>query len=188
MQKKRTQKILDSRFQLLDSTRAQMLVEAMVAMGILTVAVFAIFSLLTRSTSLNRVISQQYVATYLASEGLELVKNITDSNQLSCTRPWPMGAVGGELGHPNVYEVDYASEEMRPTSGQKLYVDSNGFYGYAQTGTISPFTRTVTIETIKDNTEIRVISIVKWRGRGGVESEIRLEDHFFNWRPRPAGC
>jgi len=165
-----------------------MLVEALVAMGILTVAVFAIFSMLTRSTSLNRSISQQYVATYLAAEGLELVKNITDSNLFVCGTPWNEGVVGGSSGSARAYEVDYLSDAMRPVSGQKLRIDPvTGFYQY-QTGEPSIFTRTVRIETISSDKEIRVVSVVNWRGRGGVQSEVSLEDHFFKWRPAPAGC
>ena len=155
----------------------------MVAMGILTVAVFAIFSMLTRSTSLNRVISQQYVATYLAGEGLEIVKNITDSNRLICGNQWNTNATDG------TYEVTYLDNGLsRSGTNQKLRIDPDtGFYQY-QKGEVSPFTRTVTVETITADTEIRVTSVVKWRGRGGVESEVRLEDHFFKWRPAPAGC
>ncbi len=155
----------------------------MVAMGILTVAVFAIFSMLTRSTSLNRVISQQYVATYLAAEGLELVKNITDSNLLICGNQWNTNATDG------TYEVTYADDGFsRSGTNQKLKIDPDtGFYQY-QKGEVSPFTRTVTIETIAADKEIRATATVKWRGRSGVESEVKLEDHFFKWRPAPAGC
>jgi len=160
-----------------------MLVEALVSMGILVVAVFAIFSLLTRSTSLNRVISQQYVATYLAAEGLELVKNIVDSNLLTCPNPWNLGVSDGP------HEVDYTSSQLGSPTGQKLFIDpSTGFYRYQAAGEASLFTRTVTIQTIRADTEMRATSVVKWRGRGGVDSEVKLEDHFFNWRPRPAGC
>lgn len=168
--------------------RGQMLVEAMVAMGILTVAVFAIFSLLTRSTSLNRVISQQYVATYLAAEGLELVKNITDTNQLTCQANWTDGAVAGAPTSPRKYEVDFRSWELDPTpSGAKLKINDEGQYQYLE-GDESPFERLITVESVADGIELRVTSIVTWRSRGGVENEIRLEDHFFNWRPDPVGC
>jgi hypothetical protein len=160
-----------------------MLVEALVAMGILVVAVFAVYSLLTRSTSLNRVVSQQYVATYLASEGLELVKNITDSNLMRCGLAWNYGATDG------TYEVAYDDMTLfRSASGNKLRIDpQSGFYQYA-VGSSTPYSRTVIIETIAADKEIRATSVVEWRGRGGVESEVRLEDHFFKWRPAPSGC
>lgn len=160
-----------------------MLVEAMVAMGILTVAVFAIFSMLTRSTSLNRVISQQYVATYLAEEGLELVKNIADSNLFVCGTPWNLGVSDGP------HRVDYLSTSLEAPTDAKLRIDpTTGFYSYREGGEVSPFTRTVTIETIAADKEMRATSVVAWRGRGGVQSEVRLEDHFLKWRPTPAGC
>jgi len=162
-----------------------MLVEALVSMGILVVAVFAIFSMLTRSTSLNRVISQQYVATYLAAEGLEVVSNIVDSNLLTCTAPWNDNATDG------TYELTYGSNQLStrvsgPTSLLRVS-PTNGFYQY-QSGDPSLFRRAVTIKTIKGDVEMRVTSVVTWKGRGGVDSEVKLEDHFFKWRPRPAGC
>ncbi|MDO8602029.1 MAG: hypothetical protein Q7R62_02810, partial [bacterium] len=151
--------------------------------SILTVAVFAIFSLLTRSTSLNRVISQQYVATYLAAEGLELVKNITASNNFVCGTPWNTGAEEGP------HSVDYLSDELGAPTSANLKINADGFYQYG-TGEPSPFSRTVMVDLINtsersQSVEMRVTSIVKWRGRGGVESEVKLEDHFFNWRPQP---
>lgn len=174
-------------------SRGQMLVEAIVAMGILTVAVFAVFSLLTRSTSLNRVISQQYVATYLAAEGLELAKNITDSNLLICGANWTDGAVGGSPSAPKIYEVDYTDSEFRPSTNRFLKISpSTGFYQY-DAGEPSIFRRTISIADMGSGedggvVEIRVIARVTWRGRGGVNSEITLEDHFFKWRPAPGGC
>ncbi len=185
---KKVSKLTAHSLQLKASSRGQMLLEAMVAMGILTVAVFAIFSMLTRSTSLNRTISQQYVATYLAAEGLELAKNITDSNLLACGTNWRTGATNG------TWEVDYTDSEFRNVTGRPLKINSsNGLYQYA-TGDDSIFKRTVDIRAIDaDNDgdleeEIRVISTVTWRSRGGVDNEVQLEDHFFKWRPLPAGC
>lgn len=165
----------------LKANSGQLLIEALVAMGILTVAVFAVFSLLTRSTSLNRVVSQQYVATYLAAEGIELTKNILDSNLLRCGTAWNTGAVPQR----DPYEVDYLSDRLTNATGGKLLINpNNGFYQY-QSGDPSLFTRLIYLETISTDEQIRVTSVVNWRSRGGVENEVRLEDHFFKWRPQP---
>lgn len=157
----------------------------MVALGILIVAIFAVFSMITRAVSLNRVVSQQYVATYLAAEGLELVKNITDSNRLVCSTAWNEGA-----SPDGTYELTYTDDTLMrrvsmPTN--KLRINTNGFYQY-ESGEPTPFRRAVTIETINDDKEIRVTAWVTWEGRGGSKSDVKLEDHFFKWRPDPAGC
>ena len=61
-------------------TKGYVLVESVVAMTIVVVGLLGIFSLLSQSLSLNRVVGDRYVGTYLAAEGIEVVKNIIDNN------------------------------------------------------------------------------------------------------------
>ena len=61
------------------SRRGQTLVEALVALSILTTGFFGIVSLLTKSFQLNRTTMNDTQATYLAAEGIEIAKNLIDS-------------------------------------------------------------------------------------------------------------
>ena len=58
----------------LHSHRGQTLVEALVALSILTVGFVGIVTLLTKSFQLNRTTSNDTQATYLAAEGIEIAK------------------------------------------------------------------------------------------------------------------
>ncbi len=160
-----------------------LLVELIVAISLLTVGFLGFLGLISRSISLNSVISDQFVANYLASEGIEVVKNLIDANVIQ-KRPWNDG-----FGNEKCYEVDYktmniseATETNCPSNSVNSirFDSSTGVYSYA-VGNPVKFYRTVHITPVS-NDEIKVNSVVKWVGRGSIKNEINLEDHFFNWR------
>ncbi|TRZ65012.1 MAG: hypothetical protein D4Q79_00255 [Spirochaetia bacterium] len=153
----------------------QLLIESMIGIGIVVVGLLGVVGLLSRSASLNRVVSQQLIANYLASEGIEITKNIIDANIIK-KDPWNQGFSNGN------FEADYTSLILQFNQDRFLSVDStNGFYGY-QSGAPTLFKRTINIKLVSSE-EIKVNSIVRWNTRGGGQFEVNLEDHFFNWRP-----
>lgn len=151
-----------------------LLIEAIIALTLLTVGFLGILGLIANSISLNRVVGDRFIANYLSMEGIEIVKNIIDGNVLR-GRPFNEGFDTGN------FEVDYQSADLEPDAGRRLLFDTpSNRYGYL-VGQETPFVRTVKIELKTD--EIKVNSVVKWKGRGGANFETNLEDHFFNWRP-----
>lgn len=153
-----------------------LLIEAIVAIFLLIVGFYAVFGLITNSIGLNKVAGDQFIANYLAMEGIEIVKNLIDANYLS-GQPWNTGISGGN------FEVDYKSVNLNPITPNNyiLYNSVNG-YNY-QSGSPTAFIRTINIELLKGGEEIKINSVVRWKGRGGANFEANLEDHFFNWRP-----
>jgi hypothetical protein len=156
----------------------QMIIEAMIGMGIVIVGLLGVLALVSRSTSLNRVISSQLTGNYLAVEGIEIVKNIIDTNIIS-GNPWNTG-----LDNSGNFEVDFKSESLSMDQDRYILFDpATNLYGYSENvenGLPTSFKRTVVITPIGSD-EIRVNSIVKWVGRGSANFEVNLEDHFFNW-------
>ncbi len=156
------------------SNSGQVLVEAIVAISLLTVGFLAIFSLLGRSLSINRATVQSYTATYLAAEGIEIARNIVDTNGIQ-KRAWNDGF------RNNDYEVIYNSNSFAPNQGRFLTYDSSTHL-YSYGGLIqTPFKRVVRISLIGSE-EIKVNSIITWTGVGGGNFQVNLEDHFMNWR------
>lgn len=154
--------------------KGQLLIESGVAIGILVVGLLGVIGLLSRSLSLNNVVSSQYVASNLAVEGIEVVKNLIDANIIQY-KPWNEGINSGS------YEVIFDSLVLDLNQDRFLLFDSTGnSYNY-QTGQPTPFKRVIQITNIGSD-EIKVNSAVNWQIRGGSYS-INLEDHFFNWRP-----
>lgn len=158
----------------------QILIEALVAITIATVGLLGIFNFLSRSLSLNRVVADRYVATNLAAEGIELVKNLIDTNVIQGL-PWNSGLASGD------FEMDYTDAALRPYSppGDPLRLDSlTGYYSYS-TGENTNQRRKISIDNISPN-EIKVVSRVDWVTRDNATFNIELEDHFFNWRQAAA--
>ena len=160
-----------------DSRSGQALIEALVAMSVLSIGFMGIFHLLSQSLALNRVVSSNYVGSYLAGEGIEVVKNIIDSNIVAAgAGSWKSG-----LGDGN-YEVQYNSAAVANNQNRFILYDSNThLYGYGS-GSTTMFKRVVTIENLSAR-EMKVKSKVTWTGYGGGASEVEVEDHFYNWRP-----
>jgi len=153
----------------------QALIEALVAMGILTVGFMGIMELLSRSLSLNRVVAQQYIGSYLAAEGIEVVKNMVDTNVIN-GRIWNSGLDVG------TYEVEYGSGALEANSSRNFSLDPvTGIYDYSGTANTT-FKRRVEI-SYPNTDEMRVNSITDWITRGGGTFSVNTEDHFFNWRP-----
>lgn len=159
-----------------------LLVEAMVSMSVLMVGVLGIFALMSQSIKLTRMINDQYVATYLAAEGIEVVKNMIDSNVLTDVGAWNANGFDASA----CYELDYGTDSLG--SAWTASCDGNGatplafdgsLYGYVG-GDASGFMRTVQVSPIMDGAQVgvRVRSIVRWAGG---EQQFALEDTFYAW-------
>ena len=155
--------------------RGQALIEVMIAVGVLTVGFLGIVGLLSRALGLNKVVSDNYIGTYLAAEGIEVTKNIIDGNLLQ-GKAWNTGVVNGDV------QVDETSTDLRTVyTGTPLSLHPDtGVYDYS--GTLpTTFRRRVTL-TLASQDEIKVRSEVTWTSRGGGTASVVLEDHFFKWR------
>jgi len=151
------------------------LVESIIAINIVVVGLLGVLNLLSNSLALNRDVGQKFVATYLAVEGVEVVKNLIDTNYAN-KRAWNDGIAKG------VYAVSYDSASLgNDNLGDLLLVNEEGIYNYAS-GKATGFTRDINIEENPENeNEIKVVSTVEWLTKKGPQ-RIDLEDHFFNWR------
>lgn len=164
--------------QLSNAEKGQLLIEAIIAIGLIIIGLTGVLAFLSSSLSLNRVVSDQLVGTYLAEEGVELTKNILDSN-LKQGNPWNYG-----FTQDQDYLVDNSNQSLRVWLDTPLLYEPNKastHFGYNyESGRPTIFKRTIHITPIGSN-EIQVKSIVKWSERGG-QFTIELDDHFFNWR------
>ena len=171
------------------------MLESMIAITIATVGIMGLLTLLSQALSLNRVITDQYAGSYLAAEGIEIVKNLIDNN---AKKDPPIWNVGFAEYVQKCFEIDYVTFDIDeagvvacPTeetsfeafSPRTLKFNSlDGIYSY--TGdTETRFKRVVRITPIEGGNEIKVNSIAKWTTRGGGEFSLNVEDHFFNWYP-----
>jgi len=165
----------------------------MVAITVLTVGFLGITTLLVKSFFLSRVTANDLTATYLASEGVEVAKNLLD-HDLYSGAAW--GTCGGDCTvAAGEYTLDYATGEsgvdqltsalcpgpylyLDPTTN--LYTDAN--YSGAEVKTA--FQRCVKIvhDPSGSGQEVTVDSIVTWSTGVITSQNIDLQDHFYNWQ------
>ena len=166
-----------------------MLDEVMIALGMVVVGMLGLLSLLSSSIGINKVVADQYVASYLAAEGIEVFKNIVDNNVASGVRAFN-DSIGGEGVE---YEIQYDTVQVNPSDeydlGNPHFFRFGGVggqplrYNYQQGGQ-TPFIRHVSWSALDAPAynKLRVRSMVEWTSRGGAQYQIVLEDYFYNWR------
>ncbi len=152
-------------------------------MTVMVIGLLGAFTLLSQSLGLARVIANQYVAANLAAEGIEVVKNIIDTNRIN-DQPFNANFSSPSFAVALQYNtcVDYRDCRADLSKYNQLlplsYDSGSGLYSY-DSGNETRFKRVINIENLTD--EIKVNSVVTWQERGGREFSINLEDHFYNY-------
>ncbi len=134
------------------------IIEMVISIFILTIAIVGVFTAFMMITILTADAANQLTGTYLAQEGMEIVRNIRDTNWLKLNAGTTTGVtwvdglnVGACSNDVTGCEADYTSTIMSGNSNQYLYLNSNGFYNYDDTtGTKTNFKRKITIEPVVD--------------------------------------
>ncbi|MCX6718693.1 MAG: hypothetical protein NTY81_03800 [Candidatus Staskawiczbacteria bacterium] len=147
------------------------IIELIISIFVLSVGVIGIFSIFSMVVVLTSDSSDRLTATYLAQEGMEIVRNIRDTNWLhmdicasgvtplpdgvSCPASWLDGfsEISACSNINTGCEADYTSKtSMSGNSGEYLYINNeNGFYGYNQNNaTITKFQRKIIISPVED--------------------------------------
>ena len=141
------------------------LIELIISIFILSVAVIGVFGAFSVMVVLTNNISDRLTATYLAQEGVEIIRNIRDNNWLniqhancdpgySCSYNWYDNLLDNDLNSlcpaSGGCELDYTTDTaifpgyaMKPwpqqirggLNGDYLNIDSNGFYSYGACAT-----------------------------------------------------
>lgn len=161
------------------------ILEVITAIFILTIGAGASFALIQQTLSSTYFLEDKLIASYLAQEGIEIVKNIRDGNWLegrSAVVAWDAGLICGTP--PCLWEADYTTlQNLTAWSGQGRYlnIDSDGFYSYAG-GTQTKFKRKITIEEPQAD-KMKVTAEVIWQERGRTHSIEALE-YITNWYGR----
>jgi hypothetical protein len=152
------------------------LIEAIVGLMLIIVSFGGIISLVSRGLQLNVEAKNKFIATYLATEGIEIVKASLDTNWIGVK--------------PGMWELDYTCKEMgkvpcankkgfqNSRSSRKLQKSPSGVYSYG-TGEETPYMRSVIINA--DLSSVTVNSIVQWVSNG-VTQEVQISDTFMKWR------
>lgn len=195
-----------------DNQKGQSLVEALIAVSIILVGVISIVTLAVVSIRASSVKSGEVVALNLAREGLEVVKNMRDSNWLAEEDPWTNNMLYSQaIPYFDYQNISWSLEPtISPTADQIVYKTGGGLYYQSDEHLMTQpqptqFRRYLMIDLICHNASedenivgvdsgcgeeerivgLRVLSHVEWIDRGETY-QVELEDRFYNWKPNVA--
>lgn len=183
------------------------MIEALVAVVLAMVGLLGLLNLIVHSLRSNTDIVNRFAAANLAAEGVEIVKNIIDTNYAH-QRPWNTGL------NSAIYELAYNCASFDDAVNHCLAIGEiglgqnpdllfanraaflnfhDGLYDYQAIGEPTVFQRIIVVENLAidfdgdgwpADDEIKINSLVRWSEKGRTFTA-NLEDHLFNWR-RPS--
>lgn len=155
------------------------LVEMIIAIGIVGIGIVGTFSMISRFSEQSKIVRDSFVASYLAQEGIEIVKNIRDTNILnSSSRDWDDG-----IDCSSGCEADFEDASLSPWDDKFLYLENTtGMYKYIDSPSTSPSTSDIKtyykrmITTVKSGDEIDIMITIYWE-----DKSIMIRSKIYNW-------
>lgn len=184
------------------------IIEIIIAIFILSVAVIGVFNAFSIMDTLSSDATDRLTATYLSQEGIEIIRNIRDTNWLTCldgSCTWSYGLDGTNPSCTAGYEADitnyphnYLYQDKLLScwagDGDELKINSDGFYGYFNNvgDKLTKFKRKITIFCLPDQNDcvgayaLKVVSEVFWKQKANIISSdsnpsIKVEEILYNW-------
>ena len=148
-----------------------MVIEAAFSIFIVGIALVAFLTVLGMMYKTEFGKRDYVIATNLAQEGIEIIRNTRDNNWKA------LGMTDGFSGFPaGDYCVDYLG--VTHSCADKLKM-KNGFYEYTN-GVETKFSRKIIISGSGDTRN--VLSIVTWKPSGAtIDTEIKIVDTLYAW-------
>lgn len=153
------------------------IIEVLIAVVVITVGILGVLAVIHQTISYMSLSSSKLIATYLTQEGMEIVRNIRDTNWLEGEN-WNSGLEEGD------YEADYNDLSLSPFQDNRfLKIDPAGFYNY-DAGNQTKFKRKITISNPRQacgqNPCLSVKVEVFWQ-QLGKEQRVTVEEYLYNW-------
>ena len=162
-----------------------LLVETLVAISLLLMVVPSTLDSVAKGLANSSYAKNEMIATYLAQEGLEMIRLKRDENMLAKTG-WLAGidsakcgtAVGGCVVDPvNLWTVNTYNVGAHP---DRLYTNANGIYMHSSAGnTGTVFSRRVYVDSIRAD-EVKITSTVSFPSTYGLRS-VSVSENVYNW-------
>ena len=162
------------------------ILEVIITIFIIVVGIVGVYSLVPRIVAVSFANRDKFIASQLGREGVELIRNIRDSNWLEQLgnpgNAWDEGLTSA-CGAPNGCQIDYTmlgveDPALPAYSGAYLRIRSqDGFYNYSS-GPPSKFQRKITIEPFLSQ-YLEVTVEVFWQPD---DSVFTIKERLYPWR------
>lgn len=148
------------------------LIELMVVITVVSIGVIGVMNLLMQIFVYTRLNQSKLTASFLAQEGVEIVRNIRDTNWVEVAAGWDEDIFCCVVP-PCDCEADYNDQAL--SLNQQRYLKINGgFYNY-DSGDQSRFKREITVDQEADGS-IGVQVSVTWD-----DYEVKVMEQIYNW-------
>jgi prepilin-type N-terminal cleavage/methylation domain-containing protein len=159
--------------QIRENNQGFTLVEVLVTVFIIGVVVTGLYGILAWNIRLAVSISNNYAASLLAQEGIEVVRNIRDTE-------WQQSSSFGLSLPDGDYSVQYDSSALGNDQDEYLSFDApTGSFSY--NGSVDTiFKREIVISSPTVDQKAVVVNVT-WREYGN-DKTLSAEDRLFNWK------
>lgn len=170
--------------------KGQGLIEMIVSFAVITIGLMGAFGLVLTSLSLSNEVESRITASQLAWEGVEVARNIRDSNWLEGTVSWADGLGGGVSTETAIAVFDPSTAQWVLDFNPTDFTDEDTILYrqagvYAQDvvspgGTATKYRRLITIDPLGPS-RLRVTSEVRWTEKGRDFSSL-AQGELYEWR------
>lgn len=152
------------------NNRGFTIIELMATMIIVTIGVVGAYSVVQQILAITSSASQRLTAAYLAQEGIELVRNIRDTNWVEGSA-WNQGLANGD------WEMDYNDSSLLAYNNRNLLVNNN-LYNY-DSGVASIYKRKI---NLNGNASSITVSVeMEWSYNGSTHT-LTAEGEIYDWK------
>lgn len=161
------------------------LIELVISVFIIAIALSGAFTILQRLIASTTLSSSQLVASFLAQEGVEIVRSVRDKNWVEDVS-WQEGFGYCSPSTANFCEADYNDGSLSQftinTQARALKMNSQGFYNY-DSGKDTRFKRKIYIDNLGSGEGFKVTVLVQWQDFGR-DYEISVQENLWDWYKR----
>lgn len=169
------------------------IVELIITIFVLSIAIIGVYNAFSILVILTSNITNRLTAAYLAQEGMEIIRNIRDSNWIVLS-PWDDGL--SNCASPSGCDVDYMTNSVDGplpyVADRNLYINSAGFYNHSNDGQKTRFKRKIIITPVDGYDYImKVVVNVSWDERENIlnsifggqtqPGKIEATEYLYNW-------
>jgi len=160
-----------------NNRKAFSLIEVITVLFVVSLGLIGVLSLIVQNVKSQSVNKDNLIAYQLAQEGIELVRNVRDSN-------WKSGQAWDAHLDAGTYSLDYSNWIPSLISGEAppLYLNSSGFYVHSSGGGSyqeTNFSRSISI-VHQSSHALNVTATVYWHNHNKTYS-YQLETILYDW-------
>ena len=165
-------------------SKAFTLMEVVVILFVLSIGILSVISLMRRSLQFKSLERNLVIATYLSQEGIEVIKNIRDTNIILGLDYDNFDGFGSAGIGTSTYKVDYyglLATSSISIDDSILQFDNNGFFRHLESGENSIFKRLITVRA-ETTASTSIESWVRWSEKGQ-NYDYKLETILYDLSP-----